>query len=545
MKIAKIKIFRTDYYTHLFSALAFVLWACNITAQSQNHEVFYESPEYEEEWIQPSLHPDRIMLNFGADPTTTASATWRTNTEIDTAYAEIAKATAAPKFWRTAKRYTAKTTLLDGSKVIDAGIVANYHSVTFNELEPNTLYGYRVGDGEHWSEWFQFKTASTTNDKFSFIYMGDAQNDIFDLWSRTLRMGFQLAPFARFIVHAGDLRGNPHSEEEWEEWFKAGSFIHSMIPSIPTPGTTHEYGVLYEGQDDSLEQLSIQWRPQFTLPENGPKGIDELKETAYYMDFQGVRMISVNSCIYLEEQAEWLREILTNNPNKWTIVTYHHPLYPISRGRSSSSRRELLKPIFDEFHVDLALQGHDHAYARGRAIENNLVSGTNNLDQTGTVYVVSSGGGKMYRLSRTEGWWEQWGAKQERNAENTQLVQVITVDNDTLRFRSYTVTGDLYDSFDLIKNAKEPNTLVNRISECIDARYFNNTIAYHDTLPLELKNAVLEKYKGFEIEIDKVEKSFDSEIGIYYEIDLENENTDIELEIKITEAGVIFEEEYD
>jgi hypothetical protein len=545
MKIAKIKIFRTDYYkmkiTHLFSALAFVLWAGNITAQSQNHEVFYESPEYEQEWIQPSLHPDRIMLNFGADPTTTASATWRTNTEIDTAYAEIAKATAAPKFWRTAKRFTAKTTLLDGSKVIDAGIVANYHSVTFNELEPNTLYGYRVGDGEHWSEWFQFTTASETNDKFSFLYMGDAQNNILELWSRSIRKGFQLAPDARFIVHAGDLRGKPHSEEEWEEWFRAGSFIHGMIPSLPTPGTTHEYGPLYEGQADSLEQLSIQWRPQFTLPENGPKGIDELKETAYYMDFQGVRMISVNSCIYLEEQAEWLREILANNPNKWTIVTYHHPLYPISRGRSDSKRRELLKPIFDEFHVDLALQGHDHAYARGRATEHNLISGTNNLDQTGTVYVVSVGGGKMYRLS--ENGWQQWGAKQDRNAENTQLVQVITVDHDTLRYQSYTATGDLYDAFDLVKNTKGPNTLVDRKSGCIDARYFNNTIAYHEELPLNIKNIVLEKYKGFKIEIDKVEKNFDFEIGIYYEIDLENDTTDVELEIKITEAGVIFEEE--
>jgi len=313
----------------LFSALTFILWVGSSIAQSQNQQVIYESPEYEEEWIQPSLHPDRIMLNFGADPTTTASATWRTNIEIDTAYAEIAKATAAPKFWRTAKRFTAKTTLLDGSKVIDAGIVANYHSVTFNELEPNTLYGYRVGDGEHWSEWFQFTTASTTNDKFSFLYMGDAQNNILELWSRSIRKGFQLAPDARFIVHAGDLRGKPHSEEEWEEWFRAGSFIHGMIPSLPTPGTTHEYGPLYEGQADSLEQLSIQWRPQFTLPENGPKGIDELKETAYYMDFQGVRMISVNSCIYLEEQAEWLREVLANNPNKWTIDTYHHPLKSI------------------------------------------------------------------------------------------------------------------------------------------------------------------------------------------------------------------------
>ena len=122
-------------------------------------------------------------------------------------------------------------------------------------------------------------------------------------------------------------------------------------------------------------------------------------------------------------------------------------------------------------------------------------------------------------------------------------MQVITVDHDTIRYQSYTATGDLYDAFDLIKNKKGPNTLVDRKSECIAARYHNNTIAYHDELPLDIKNTVLAKYKGFEIEIDKVKKSFDSEIGIYYEIDLENDSTDVELEIKITEAGVIFEEE--
>jgi len=72
-------------FRYLFSALAFVLWVGNSAAQSQNQEVFYESPDYEEEWMQPSVHPDRIMLNYGADPTTTASVTWRTNTEEKTA----------------------------------------------------------------------------------------------------------------------------------------------------------------------------------------------------------------------------------------------------------------------------------------------------------------------------------------------------------------------------------------------------------------------------------------------------------------------------
>ncbi len=62
---------------------------------------------------------------------------------------------------------------------------------------------------------------------------------------------------------------------------------------------------------------------------------------------------------------------------------------------------------------------------------------------------------------------------------------------------------------------------------------------------MPIKNAVLAKYKGFEIDLSKVKKDFDSDIGIYYEIDLENDNTEVELEIKITEAGVIFEEEYD
>jgi 3',5'-cyclic AMP phosphodiesterase CpdA len=472
----KTGVFHVRLFRNLFSSLVFVLWVATSIAQSHNPQVIYKSPKYEEEWKQPGLHPDRIMLNYGANPTTTASVTWRTNTEIDTAYAEIAKATAAPKFWRTAERFTAKTSLLDGSLIEEAGIVYNYHSVTFNELEPNTLYGYRVGDGDHWSEWIQFKTASETSDKFSFLYVGDAQNNILELWSRLIRQGFQKAPDARFIVHAGDLVSNGHSEEQWEEWFRAGSFIHSMIPGFPSPGN-HEYRTRYKGQE---KQFSIQWRSQFTLPENGPMGIDELKETTYYMDFQGVRMISLNTVEYLEEQAEWLREVLANNPNKWTIITYHHPFYQISRNRSNSTIRELFKPIFDEFHVDLALQGHDHGYARGQATEeHNLVSGTNKLDQAGTMYVVSVSGGKMYNLSSSEGWWEQWGAKQDRNAENTQLVQVITVDQDTLRYQSYTATGELYDAFDLVKNKKWPNTLIDRKSECINPRYFNNTIAYH------------------------------------------------------------------
>ena len=38
-----------------------------------------------------------------------------------------------------------------------------------------------------------------------FIYVGDAQNDIFSMWSHLIRAGYSEAPRARFILHAGDL----------------------------------------------------------------------------------------------------------------------------------------------------------------------------------------------------------------------------------------------------------------------------------------------------------------------------------------------------
>ena len=253
----------------------------------------YKEPKFHQQWSAPTVYPDRIVLNFGQDPASEVNVTWRTNTEIPKAYAEIALATAAPKFWKKGQRLEARTEVLDASTVEDALVVAHYHSAEFRGLLPDTVYAYRVGDGERWSEWFQFRTASKQpDDKFSFLYVGDAQNYVLELWSRLIREGFRKAPEARFFIHAGDLINRAHREQEWHEWFTAGGFIHSMIPSMPTPGN-HEYRAKNQQEADAKQRsLSVQWRPQFTLPQNGPAG---LEETVYYMDYQDVRVISLDS----------------------------------------------------------------------------------------------------------------------------------------------------------------------------------------------------------------------------------------------------------
>ena len=72
--------------------------------------------------------------------------------------------------------------------------------------------------------------------------------------------------------------------------------------------------------------MSKYWRPQFSFPiQDVPD--ERLKETVYFLDYQGVRLISLDSNIAIEEQKYGLEKRLENNPNRWTIITFHHPLF--------------------------------------------------------------------------------------------------------------------------------------------------------------------------------------------------------------------------
>jgi len=405
----------------------------------------------------PSQIPNRIVLNWSGDPTTTASVNWRTDTSIAQAQGQIAEAYASANFTTWAETEKASTELWKSNNHM-----AHFHSVTFKNLKPNTLYAYRVGSDNIWSSWYQFRTASKDPKPFSFIYFGDAQNNLLSLWARTIRAAYADAPNADFIIHAGDLINTANKDSDWQEWFNSGSFIHAQVPTIATPGN-HEYHKI----SDKKRELSSLWRPHFTLPQNGPKG---LEETVYFVDYQGARIISLNSngTAKPADQTTWLENTLKNNPNKWTVITYHHPLYSASIGRDNEPLRKAWKPLFDKYAVDLVLQGHDHSYARGQ----NIGEGVTVKDpKNGTVYVVSVSGPKQYKL-RNDRW-------MTRGAENSQLYQVISVSGNTLSYRAMTAVGELYDAFDLEKQEGKPNKLTERAPNTPE-RLWKNTLKKKD-----------------------------------------------------------------
>ncbi len=518
--------------------LAALLLAATASAhQGHESDAWKPTPFPERQAHAPRPLPDRIVLTWSGDPATSQAVTWRTDVSSVRALAQVSPATDLGRDL-TPRAFPARTESL----VTDLG-EAHCHSVNFTGLTPDTLYAYRVGDGANFSEWFHFRTAAATPRPFTFIYFGDAQNDIRTHWSRVFRESFRDAPRAAFTLHAGDLINRATRDAEWGEWFGAPAWVNATIPVIATPGnheffnsgagpeserlwhrkdgTTIPVTVAIETQrdpngkavgekwlvadaagrigtlrldatqivraaDDGItaltgfvaadligaqpdkrplsdrpakpgtRALARHWRAQFAFPEQGaPAG---LEETCYFIDYQGTRIISLDSNRQQREQVAWLRSVLEKNPARWTVVTFHHPVFSPARNRDNPELRALWKPVLDEFKVDLVLTGHDHTYARtgdvaGRGGSVNLPQGYQQAydPAIGTVYVVSVSGPKMYDITTEFAL---------RSAEDTQLYQVIDVGLDELRYQARTATGRLYDAFVLRKNPGQPNQLV-------------------------------------------------------------------------------------
>jgi len=83
------------------------------------------------EMARPTILPDRIVLTWNGDPTTTQAVTWRTSTEVSRGLAEITVADAAPDLESKSCQIVAVTQPL----TTDLN-TAHFHTVKFEELSP-------------------------------------------------------------------------------------------------------------------------------------------------------------------------------------------------------------------------------------------------------------------------------------------------------------------------------------------------------------------------------------------------------------------------
>ncbi|MGI6631381.1 MAG: fibronectin type III domain-containing protein [Bacillota bacterium] len=364
-------------------------------------------------WAVENAKPERIILTWTMDPTTSQTITWLMP-DAGTGWVE----------YLSAEEYTGN---FDGAQKAEADCEnfdsVNYrYTVNLTGLIPGEEYVYRVGRNGAWSEPLTFTTASD-QEKFTFLYMGDVQSG-YDVWGQMLDTVYQDYPQIKFALLGGDLIDNDSDEAEWEEFLDAATGVFSKIPVMPTMGN-----------HDGLMYVKF-----FALPDNGPEG---LKQEFYSFDYGPAHFIVLNSGKNTDERVkQWLTHDLENTNKAWKFVMFHVPAYPATHDYKGidKSIQDNWVPILEQYRVDMVFVGHQHLYMRTHPIFQGEIK-TKPAD--GIVYVMGNAGTKTY----AGGSGFPYIAREETGSN----YQVIEIDGNALTLTAKKATGELIESYTINK----------------------------------------------------------------------------------------------
>jgi hypothetical protein len=380
--------------------------------------------------------PDQVILTWSGDPRTSQSIQWRTDTNVIAGKVRFDKKANFNPFSglrREPLEVPARTETLASNFLVNDPVV-HRHTAALTNLEPGTTYMYSVGDGEHWSEPAEFITAPNGVAPFSFIYMGDAQNGL-DRWGSLIKNAYRSRPDVAFYIMAGDLVNRGADRDDWDSLFYNAHGVYNNRQLVPALGN-HEC----QGGHPTL------YLNQFDLPRNGPTTLEE--ERAYSFEYSNALFVILDSNSKPASQTAWLEEQLSGSQATWKFVVYHHPAYSSGPNRDNADVRQEWTPLFDKYHVDLALQGHDHAYLRTYPLKKNNRVAT---PAEGTIYIVSVSGVKMYDQVQRD--YTEFGMT---NVATYQVLD-IQISGDRLVYRAYDIDGKLRDELVIEKPARKSN----------------------------------------------------------------------------------------
>ena len=159
----------------------------------------------------------------------------------------------------------------------------------------------------------------------------------------------------------------------------------------------------------------------------------------------------------------------SQDPNiKWIIVSMHKPLYSSpttcnsSSCQGSSSLQKAYHPLFDQYHVDLVLDGHTHGYQRTYPIKFNpskpssptktSTSKSTYTNPTGEIYaIVATGGDNFFGFKNKA----SFVSAQQANKFGILDVK-ITNDGSKMEGKFYANDGTTMDTFSITKSVSNP-----------------------------------------------------------------------------------------
>jgi len=300
------------------------------------------------------------------------------------------------------------------------------HEIKLDGLKPATRYHYQVSYYNTTLESASFTTAPVPGTpNWRMVAYGD--NRTFpETHKRIVAQILKLNP--SMIIHSGDLVSSGDSYEQWkEQYFDPMKGLSENIAVFPSLG--------------NHERNSPHYYQYMSLP-------DENGESYYSFDYGNAHFIALNSNAREapfdidSEQTQWLiKDLKEHAAAVWKIVYFHHPLFRCHPTRGIEPQRWVWQEVFEEYGIDLVVNGHDHYYQRTYAIGN-----YQGKPSRGVYHLISGGGGAP-----------NYPIVPKVHAANRRSVHHITVMDflgDRIIGRAIDDEGNVFDAFVYDKEAE-------------------------------------------------------------------------------------------
>jgi hypothetical protein len=266
------------------------------------------------------------------------------------------------------------------------------NAVTVRQLVSSSVYQYKIftnGQELCSNDSMFFSSPVSEHDNFSFFAAGDIGEPVGeggkpDQMANSI-LGLKDQP--NFGLLLGDIvYDNGNSEDYDNHLFPHFKNVFSAIPVFAVLGN-HDWHV------NPDENFLTEWK----LPGN---------EHYYSFNYGNTHFIGLDSkdgtFFEFEKQFIWLQEDLKSAQGKyqWIIVFLHH------NGKSCTYKEDYsnvvkLYPLFDQYNVDLVLNGHAHTYERLNPMDGNgipILRWINESEYTnpeGFISITAGSGGKL------------------------------------------------------------------------------------------------------------------------------------------------------
>ena len=355
-------------------------------------------------------------LSFGPNPRSQMRVAWQVPHRVRHPFIRVGE-----KPWDLGHRIPAEIRALrsDLDGLFD-GVSQYYVHAAIDGLKSGHKYYYTVGhDGydpsrrSMFSRIDSFTTAPSRHrvpKPFTFTAFGDQ-----GVGHASLRTDGRVArEDPVFHLHAGDLcyadstgHGRPddhYKPRRWDQFLAQTEPISAAVPWMVTMGN-HDMEALYS-PDGYGGQLA-----RWDFPENGPRGAVGVYSFVYgnvgvvALDSNDVSFeVAANRNYTGGAQTKWLDgrlKFLRAQPDvDFIVVFFHHSAFSTTTSHASEGGvRSRWVPLFDKYHVDLVINGHNHVYERADALKNGQstptpTGATVRPSKDGTIYVTAGAAGR-------------------------------------------------------------------------------------------------------------------------------------------------------